>query len=446
MKRICSLLLATLLSISLFGMALATESNSALYDDSILMQAAEPVINAYEAHYEIAKAEIENACENKNPDGGFYVDFLVTLTGQLRYSNATELPQVRGLSAALGVHCEALTTDELLLTLQTADTKDTIVNSVAVVADATVQRMDFAEANISTANQLYYADTALKEKDVAVAIADNVVFETIEFLEELEEEYIGKEYSFSIPMRILFDDNGNKVEVQYCVGDYYSNDINTVIPDPVDDMFYNGEEQAQMYISIAAEKMVASVGGAVNTFAISTPYKRVTARDYANKWTATVPEHWCSTHGWSIAQNTSNYNPAYTAYCCNDCANYVSQAFYAGGIQRDDYWKPNEKPWYGTVSMEHYFRHTQEAVNRGYATPSNMWVLSDATACNAGGVIMLYNGNGGYHVMMCVQNDTVTRAKSGHTNDELKTVYKVTSTFGASHGVKYFMFANKVDS
>ncbi len=59
---------------------------------------------------------------------------------------------------------------------------------------------------------------------------------------------------------------------------------------------------------------------------------------------------------------------------------------------------------------------------------------------------MLYNQAGGYHVMMCVQNDTVTRAKSGHTNDELKTVYKVNSNFGASHGVKYFMFANKVDT
>ena len=48
-------------------------------------------------------------------------------------------------------------------------------------------------------------------------------------------------------------------------------------------------------------------------------YNRIAARDYARKW-------------WG--PYTSNYNPAYNNYVGKggDCANFVSQCVYAGGV------------------------------------------------------------------------------------------------------------------
>lgn len=77
-----------------------------------------------------------------------------------------------------------------------------------------------------------------------------------------------------------------------------------------------------------------------------------------------------------------------------------------------------------------------------FTSTNSWWETSNFANCNAGGIIMLNNRNGKpYHVVMCVQNDTVTRAYSGHTNDRLRQTYSSSSSFGAA-SVSYYRFGN----
>lgn len=75
-----------------------------------------------------------------------------------------------------------------------------------------------------------------------------------------------------------------------------------------------------------------------------------------------------------------------------------------------------------------------------FTTTKNWWTASDFTNCNAGGIILLNNfSSAPYHAVMCVQNDTVTRAYSAHTNDRNAVVYSSSSSFGAT-SVSYYIF------
>ena len=43
-----------------------------------------------------------------------------------------------------------------------------------------------------------------------------------------------------------------------------------------------------------------------------------------------------------------SYNPSYVKHTNNDCANFVSQCIYAGGIPKDTVWKPESMAWINT--------------------------------------------------------------------------------------------------
>ena len=79
-----------------------------------------------------------------------------------------------------------------------------------------------------------------------------------------------------------------------------------------------------------------------------------------------------------------------------------------------------------------------------FFTENNYWTTSNYANCNAGGIIFLKNSSGErYHVVMCVQNDTVTRLFSAHTTDILQEVYTGTSSFGEnSDSLEYWVFTN----
>lgn len=79
-----------------------------------------------------------------------------------------------------------------------------------------------------------------------------------------------------------------------------------------------------------------------------------------------------------------------------------------------------------------------------FFTENNYWTTSNYANCNAGGIIFLKNSSGErYHVVMCVQNDTVTRLFSAHTTDILQEVYTGTSSFGENcDSLEYWVFTN----
>ena len=59
-------------------------------------------------------------------------------------------------------------------------------------------------------------------------------------------------------------------------------------------------------------------------------------------------------------QYALSYNTSYTSFkgSGGDCANFVSQCLYAGGISQSNTWKPYEKAWIGALSIKRYFVDT----------------------------------------------------------------------------------------
>jgi hypothetical protein len=58
----------------------------------------------------------------------------------------------------------------------------------------------------------------------------------------------------------------------------------------------------------------------------------------------------------SNTSGTASYNSAYTVFP-SDCANFVSQCLYAGGMYKttgDAGWHPNTYPWKGTISLKNF--------------------------------------------------------------------------------------------
>ncbi|MRN56604.1 amidase domain-containing protein [Paenibacillus monticola] len=136
-------------------------------------------------------------------------------------------------------------------------------------------------------------------------------------------------------------------------------------------------------------------------------YNRIAARDYANTYTSEV-----SGGGY----NTSYWNKKYAFHTESggvDCANYVSQSIYAGGVPTDSEWKPESTAWVNTgYSISNGLR--QYMLKKGY------FKVATKSTTAAGGFIAM---SGYSHVLFVVANDTVTMQYSAHTNDRLKASF-----------------------
>jgi RNA polymerase sigma-70 factor (ECF subfamily) len=180
-------------------------------------------------------------------------------------------------------------------------------------------------------------------------------------------------------------------------------------------------------------------------------YDRIAAGDYADTYTSNPPYDppndpndqydpgtgtwWDKTH-W----NTS----VYKFPTSSDCADYVSQALYAGGIPMDSihdashWWcnrysttpPPDYSPWIWVPSLRTYM------VNKGYFYSST---YEDA---NKGNVAIKKDNN---HVVMITQNDTINRALSAHMTDRQHYWYSGSGslhlnpdgTYGDDHSAYY---------
>lgn len=140
-------------------------------------------------------------------------------------------------------------------------------------------------------------------------------------------------------------------------------------------------------------------------------YDRVDARDYIRKWTDACGSCHCSN-----CSSSDIYNPKYDNYHNNDCANYVSQAIYAGGISTDGTWAPGKLAWVNTGSSSSYYGLTDYMVDEGY-----FFNTSDKMKAFAGSIISWENFS---HVGMVDQNDTVTMTFCAHTNDRYQSSFK----------------------
>lgn len=128
-------------------------------------------------------------------------------------------------------------------------------------------------------------------------------------------------------------------------------------------------------------------------------YDVVKASIYANRWVSKENPK---------SYDTSYYNPEYQNFVSSggDCANFVSQCMYAGGMDKNDTWQPYKAAWIYCPAMISHFS------SRG----NRMTTFTEDDIYP--GSIMFYKD---YHVVICTgHNSAGTPVINGHTNDRYR--------------------------
>jgi hypothetical protein len=253
--------------------------------------------------------------------------------------------------------------------------------------------------------------------DADAADAENIVNAKINDLSE----YIGtssdQNDTFQITANIINGDldlNNAKLE--------FLNDVVLIpasyfIPDTEATMTQNGEKD--LIEELAAKKKHQTSASPMMALAAFT-YNRITARDYADRWTSEVSS--------SPYYNTAWWNTNYVWHTESggvDCANYVSQALSAGGIPQDTTWKPETTAWVNTG------RNITNGLKQYMVDTKGYFYKATKSTTSAGGFISAVSYS---HVMFVTANDTVTMLFSAHTNDRYRASF---ASFGTDYEFYY---------
>lgn len=429
-KRMLTVVFSLILALTLSICSVFADNFSSpeLPSDEELLTLVEDSVNAYKKQYIIHSVDIANKCIQSTSQNGYTVDFTVALDVELNYDSALQLPHVQGMLALLGIDASSTSTDVFLNKLDT-DTLDVAISKIA-------------QGQMSLSNSVSEKSAKI-DVESAERITNTVKEELADFILELEDLYIGQREQINLILRATFDSNDSPVGVSAVAYDGTTYNIQEIEPASNAEMRANGKNQLNKFVSLAIAKENTSPNE-INALANSEVYHRVSAREYANKWTSNPSGGaFKNILKWKIRDNPDATEEPYYPANNADCANYVSQAIHAGAIDKtsndvnDKYhWFASEYgcsiAWENCESMYFYFTH------------NNYWTASDYANCNAGGIIFLKDTSGTrYHVVMCVQNNTVTRLYSAHTQDALKVPYTGKSSFGTScNSLEYWVFTN----
>lgn len=436
-NRMISFTLVVVLLISL-SVGILAQAASPVVSEEKLLEAADPVLTAYEEHYVVQNVRITSPSEVFEEDGAQYITFFLTFDAALKYDSAVDLPRVQGIAQALNLGGNLQSVQEFSTKLHASDAIDTLQGDVQTELQTSIQAsraMEAVAAAATEAKNTAESEPALTSAQKVDLISNYVLDKMDTYVADLQAEYIGTSSEFNVDLRAMVDGQGNVLKLQYGVFDEYSDDISTVIPASNERMVQEGKQQVAETIDMALEKVEQHASFSAITPASNTSfiYYRTKARDYANKYTVNAGERYCSTHKQNIRQSAQYYNPAYFYFCCNDCANYVSQAMYAGGVPKDNIWIPNKQcaAWNSCSKLLYHF-----------TTKTNYWTKTTYRNCNAGGVIVLFKDNKPYHVMMNVLNDSVTTKYSAHTNDRNQLTYTHAGLLSSSStdSIQYYVF------
>lgn len=431
MKKMVSSALVLAVAFGFSVTAFATASTVPETDETLLLEAVEPIITAYEKHYVVENVDITDVVETQKDDGGRYVEYLLTFDATLKYQSAMEIPSIKGMAKTLKI-ADNQSVDAFIDNLNSSNAEK-IVN---VMAQQKAKAMDAINMTAMDATADTTETVLMSNEAVADCVTDYVIDQIASYVAEIENEYIGESSEYNIGLRANIDGQGKLVKLEYGAFDGYTDNIAAVIPETEEAMLQSGAQQVEDITAAALSDVAVRKSASSVINPQSNPsfvYYRVDARDYANRYTSNAAETVCSTHNVKIRQAIGFYNTDYKHYCCNDCANYVSQAMRAGRVPTDIIWKPESATWINCAKLRSYF----------YQSPG-YWNLSTFSNCNAGGVILTYkNSSTPNHAMMNVHNDGVARKLSGHTND--RKAFPYTPSFFTDTGVtkvEYFIFDN----
>lgn len=227
---------------------------------------------------------------------------------------------------------------------------------------------------------------------------------------DLDTNYIGVEQTENSNFSIFIPASTSllaaalpNAELQFCDEFGELMDMGKYAPQSKNELIQSGKKALSSILTADSEKVQKDISIRSNPSS-PTDYNRIAARNYARTYT-------CNLGG----QNPSYYNSAYSYYSA-DCANYVSQCIYAGGISTDSVWKPYTIAWINTGYSSSYYGLTEYMVDEGF-----FFYSSNKYDAFAGSIISWTSYS---HVGMVDQNDTVTMTYCAHTNDRLSSSFK----------------------
>lgn len=274
-KHIISIALSVFLTlIPVLSFATSSDNNQRNnYNEAALYEAIEPVINAYEEYYDIVGTDLVDITVTDRDNGNYDVDYYLNLKMILKADNAAELPQIQGIANALNVKLKNNSTKELISMIKSESTEKKLNESVGKISQT-------YDLKINPQNR----------SEVAVEFAKK---ELTNFIQSIENDYIGKVSEVNISLRSQFDANNNLIKQLYEAFDGYTDDISIVIPDTKVNMVKKGQEQVEVTILEALKNEQNLQKASISPMANSFTYYRVKARDYANKYTSNAKSHSC---------------------------------------------------------------------------------------------------------------------------------------------------------
>jgi RNA polymerase sigma-70 factor (ECF subfamily) len=248
------------------------------------------------------------------------------------------------------------------------------------------------------------------------------------WISELKNFYIGKVETVNIGFKVVVDlsMSGNILPqtanffADNAMGDFYK--IYSLVPtaDKMETEGFNHAKEIADKAKDAAFSPTSQYCYTVDEYRRKDPNDNDPGYPHYNEYAADYADHYAY-----------NYNNSYAA-ATNDCANFVSQAMYAGGIPMstthnvEDWWcnPPNLPPNYASWVWTTPVQENNNWGLRNYMCNNGYWENSDWYWANAGGVIMWGDtSDSPGHVAMIVQNDTINRALSQHNTDRRHHFY-----------------------
>ena len=139
-------------------------------------------------------------------------------------------------------------------------------------------------------------------------------------------KYIGKTQIENNIFKITFTEKDNFENIKIEIATYHTKiDAFSLKPPEPEVLMQNGFDFIEYHVNTNSKKV---------------DYNNAAAVGYANKYTS---------NPLNMSSDISVWNPEYKTYD-NDCANYVSQCIYAGGISPTAAWYPESMIWIRTGS------------------------------------------------------------------------------------------------
>lgn len=274
----------------------------------------------------------------------------------------------------------------------------------------------FATLKADSVEELDYYQGAMQY------MADNLSADgnSVEQAEKLYENlsvYIGKEQvlNFYIMPDIVRSNQTSTCRLLYEDGFNYVS-AEDIYPPNHDELFNNGYSYMENSVESSMQGYSTTSSDSNNS-----NFSVTNAVLYASKYTSNPTS--CNLHtNCGMLVDTTKYNPNYTHYASthSDCANFVSQTLYAGGIPTSATWYAGSTKWVNVANLSTYM------LDNGY------WEAIDKSALFVGDY-MRYTGKGESHIVMITAHDGVSYRYCGHTNDRQNVVTGLSGSLAFYH-------------